>query len=313
MSSTVKKLVNMFVHLNLDRIENALYFSAILAFFFGMFVVAMPFWGHNALYEKMLAGDTSYKGSEAVDVIGGRVDYATTYPGTLFSTVLLGVVIVFFCVFTVLAVLCYPSLWLDYVWSMRFTLMWAAIIMIFLNILKRILLDKVCVVDGEVVHPRLYACLYVILVIYGFALGLLSAISRLVMLLPFMFVKFHVLSTSMLDSSQVAFDGGYASFLSTVRMHFEMSNPIRRSFLGAMAPQAEQLYGEKSPDAPRPQTRTQLTRNRFWTAYMISKNPELQSLRNPRDLPPLKGGSSGASKLQPQSPSSRITLFRASQ
>merc|ERR1719487_1697961 len=104
------------------------------------------------------------------------------------------------------------------------------------------------------------------------------------MMVPFMFIKFHILSTSLLDSDQVGWDGGYGSYLAMLKYHFDNSNPIRSGFLQAIAPDGDRLYGkEPSKDAPETvlQTRKQRTRNRLWVAYMMSKNPELKDEPNP--------------------------------
>jgi len=277
-AALAKRLVQICLTLDLDRIEMFLYTASLLSFAFGVFVVAMPFFGQARVYEQMLKGD-HFKGERCVADLKGRLDYATAFPGILFSTVFLGVIIVFFATLIVLIPFAVPNLSVNLAWSFKITLIWLTVTFLIMTFLKRGVMDRFCLVDGEVVHPRLFACVYVMLIIMNFALGTIAAIVRLVCMLPFLFIKFHILSATMLDGDNVGFDGGYSSFLTMVKHHHDVSNPIRRSFLQAIAPDHARVYGGAPLEVPRPQNATQRTRNRFWVAYMTSKVPELRFQR----------------------------------
>jgi len=278
-ASSVQWGVQLFVTLEIWRIELALYTSALLAFAFAVFVVAMPFVGYTKLYEQMQEGGT-YLGSSSIESIKGRLDYATAYPGTLFSTVIFGAAIVFGVLMIVLTTLAVPSVYMPLLYGLKVSLFWMVFVLLCNLFLKRVVLDRICMKDGEVTHPRLFACVYVMLIITNFAVGALNALSRLAFMIPFAFVKFHILSTSLLGNSQVGYDGGYSSFLAVVKHQHDVSNPIRVSFLQAIAPQGHRLFGEKPLLKPNPQTSKQLTRNRLWLGYMMSKNTELQAQRS---------------------------------
>jgi len=277
-AALAKRLVQICLTLDLDRIEMFLYAAALLSFAFGVFVVAMPFFGQARVYEQMLRGD-HFKGDKSLDHLKGRLDYATAFPGILFSTVFLGVIIVFFVTLVVLTPFAVPSASVNLIWSFKITLVWLTATFLIMTFLKRVVMDRFCLVDGEVVHPRLFACVYIMLIITNFALGTIAAIGRLVFMLPFLFIKFHILSATMLDGDSVGWDGGYSSFLTMVKQHLDVSNPIRRSFLHGIAPDHARVYGEQPLEAPRPQSAMQRTRNRFWVAYMTSKVPELRFQR----------------------------------
>jgi len=276
-----KYLVQIFVDVNIDRIETALYLSALASFVFGVFVVVTPFVGQAQLYKKMQAGDKDYKGARNIDELKGRLDYASAYPGILFSTVLFGVLLIFFTSFAVLTALAVPAIYMPVLTGCKILIIWAVVTLVLLTVLKMLVLDRLCVQNGEIVHPRLFACVYMMLIVVNFSLGSLLALSRLASMFPFLFVKFHILSTTMLDgkSKNIGSDSGYGSYLAMVKHHHDTSNPLRHSFLQAIAPQADKLYGEEPCDVPRPQSIAQRTRNRFWVAYMMSQSPELRSLR----------------------------------
>lgn len=270
--------MQIFVSVNIDRIENALYISALASFAFGVFVVMMPFVGAKQLYQKMQEGG-KYKGRAEISEIKGRLDYTTAYPGMLFSTVLIGVVIVFFTIFTVLTILAIPKIYVPLIHGFKIAIIWTVIILLLGQILKRLVMDKYCITDGEVTHPRLFSCIYVMLIVMNFALGSLFALTRIAVMMPFLFVKFHILSKTLIDGDNVSFDGGYTSFLAMVKHHHDVTNPIRRTFLQAIAPKGERLYGEKPSEEGGQQSKAQRTRNRFWVGYILSQAPQLQSLR----------------------------------
>jgi len=275
----IEKIVQVLVTLNIDRIEAGLYVAALASFWFGVFIVAMPLLGYSEIYEKLQKGDITFKGSSSMEYLKGRLDWAALFPGLLMSTVVIGVMLIFFALFAIFTFLAIPSLYLPLLWQSRLVIFWLIVTVSIMSLLKYVVLDRICVVDGEAVYPRLFSFVYVLLIILNFAVGMVSAISRLVLMLPFMFVKFHVLSATMLDDENVSWDGGYAAYLSAVKHDHDVSNPIRHGFLQAIAPECNSLFGEKPLEEPRPQSKMQRTRNRFWTSYMISKAPQLRFMR----------------------------------
>merc|ERR1719163_801900 len=204
----------------------------------------------------------------------GRLDYATAFPGILFSTVLLGVVVVFLVLFVVLTVLSVPAFYTKVLWGFKVTIVWLVLSYLVMQLLTRLVLDKLCLKDGEVTT---------------FAAGACLALSRLVMM-PFMFVRFHNLSTTMLREEFCCFDGGFAAFLSLVRHNHEVQNPIRCSFLAAIAPESSRLHGQPPLETPRPQTVRQRVRNRLWVGLLMHHAPQLsasrkRALAEARELP----------------------------
>jgi len=84
----------------------------------------------------------------------------------------------------------------------------------------------------------------------------------------------------MLNEGDVSWDSGYGSFLSLVRQNYEVSNPIRRSFLQAIAPAAAGLRGPApSKDVDEIRARRLRVRNRFRLATLLHNSPSLQAGR----------------------------------
>lgn len=279
MPETSANLIQFWITLNIDRIEAALYTAALLSFAFGIYVVAAPFFAYVPMYEKMQAGDKTYKGASLREDLKGRLDWATAYPGTLFSTTMAGAIILFFVIFIVLTVLSIPAIYMPIIKAFWICLFWLSAGAGFLFFLKRVVMDMVCMSDGEVVYPRTFSCIYVIFIVTNFAVGALLTVIRFVFMIPNLYVKYHNLSQCMLGDAYVDWDGGYSAFICMVIHDHDVSNPIRQGFLQAIAPQAHRLYGKKPLEEPRPQTVRQRTRNRLWTAYMTSVHPQIRPLR----------------------------------
>merc|ERR1712183_1020744 len=97
--------------------------------------------------------------------------------------------------------------------------------------------------DGEVVHPRIFSGVVVTLSIVNFALGAIASVTRFALVLPFAFLKFHLLDESLLDEDFVQFDFGVMTYLTCVMHNYEKLNPVRRGFLRVLMPDAHRLYG----------------------------------------------------------------------
>jgi len=281
LSSLAAWLVNEFIALNLDKVELELYIAACMALWFGIWVVRRPFIGHNDLFERMQRGDKNYKGNTQMGDVESRTDFATFFPGLVFSTVLFGMAIVFVTIFSVLVVLTSESFY-KWLWGFRALFAWIlATTLIQLVILRRLVLDSLCIDNGDIVRPRMYACVYTIFVVMNFALGALAAISRVIFMLPFLFLQLSSLSSCVLEEDDVLWDIGYTSYLTMTRSDYRSSNPLAAAFIQVISPNAHRLFGPKrledgkaadhghlalSPEAAMPASRQHWNklRKNFW-------------------------------------------------
>merc|ERR1719321_1504241 len=111
-------------HFDLNRMEAYLYIAALSAFGFGLYIVARPFWGFRTIYESMQSGKKRrWKGHTHLEEFEKRVDFATFFPGIVFSTVLSGMAGIFLLVFLVLIVLTTPEFY-TFLWILRKMLVW---------------------------------------------------------------------------------------------------------------------------------------------------------------------------------------------
>jgi hypothetical protein len=275
--------VSWMTHYNLDRMEAYLYVSALFAFGFGLVVVARPFFGYRKIFENMQSGKKlKFKGHTHLDEFEKRVDFATFFPGIVFSSVLSGMAIIFILVFIILNVLTMREFY-TFLWSMRKHLVWlGATVLIQLLIMRRVVLDYFCLKDGDIIRPRLFSCVYVMFVIINFALGALASLFRIICMLPFMFIQLHTLDDCILREEFVGFDIGYTSFLTLTRVDYRLANPVHRSFISAVMPEAHRLYGRESSEESRftpEETKKKKFRNKMWLALTLNANPSLQAER----------------------------------
>lgn len=282
-SSMFDGAVSWMVHYDLNRMEAFLYISALVAFSFGIFVIVRPFFGFRRIFENMQSGKTMrFKGNTQIAEFEKRADFPTFFPGIVFSTVLSGMAVIFILVFLILNIITSADFY-RFIWSLRKMLVWlGATVIIQLVIMRRLVLDYLCIKDGDIVRPRLFACVYAMFVIINFALGALASIARILCMLPFVFIQIHTLDDTVLREEFVGFDIGYTSFLTLTRMDYRLANPVHRSFIADIAPQASRRYGPKPSEKSRfehQEAKRKTIRNKFWLALTLNRNPGLQALR----------------------------------
>jgi len=192
------------------------------------------------------------------------LDYAAAFPGILFSTVLIGMITIFIPVFAICTVLSTRTFYTQ-LWGYRAVLIGLFMPILMSQILKRLVLDRWCVEDGEISRPRLFALIYMVLVVINFASGLLVAVSRLAFMLPFLFLKFYHLDETALSEGAVIWDAGYSAFLSLVINNYREMNPIRRGFISKLAPEMHRLHGQTPSETPQRSSR------RLWRKTPLSR------------------------------------------
>lgn len=277
--------VRFFADMNLPRIEYCLYFSVILATAIALHSVVTTFTGYTRIFVECQSGNYDFQGHVGFKDYLHRPDSATFFPGMLFSTCLLMFVIWFLVIFVILSLGTSFHFMINVVgkWCGAFAIGIFCNWIIQLVVLRRLLMSWFCMQDGEIVRPRFFAALQVILSISNFALGITGAFARLI-ILPFMLFRFGRLDVTLVEEKRKNLDPGFKAFLTTVALTYEKLNPIRRTFIGELMTTASHLYGpkpecERNPDTHSAHCRRLLVRNRWWLAAIMSQNPGLKKYR----------------------------------
>jgi len=148
--------------------------------------------------------------------------------------------------------------------------------------LRRVVCNTWLSTEGSARRPRALSDFTFCLCVYYVFTGILAALTRIVMFVPFMFVAFCRLDRSMFPEGWQHWDTPHRAFQSTVQHHTRTTNPIAWVF-------AEQLFeanrtfraravGDPATStAPPPAARR--ARNRWQVARTLIANPKLQQLR----------------------------------
>lgn len=292
MASQVSRMVTAAIQylagINLNRIEVCLYVAAACSMVFGIWTVLTTFRGYNRIFHAARRGDYSFQGHQDFKYCTYRPDYATYFPGIVFSTVLIGMALMFISLFLLFCLATSWNFWLGCWDFFASYIVWITITFIITQIIKIFLLDWWCVEDGEIVRPGTFACFWVMLTVVNFALGLLASVSRFALLLPFAILRFQRLDLTLLDEEFALFDAGFCSFITVVSLAYEQTNPTRISFLRALMPQQSRLYGpaekgeavlEKAAYQDGARRYSRPLRNRLWLGVLLSRNPSLAKYR----------------------------------
>merc|ERR1719159_735301 len=111
-------MIALLLGVSIVKLRCILYVSVTAAMIFALFVIAQPFIGHVRTYEQMQRGDHSYPGGSKYNrnQMRGKYGMSGYFPGTFFSTILSGMVVVFFLLFSILVVVSQKFFWTT-LWS----------------------------------------------------------------------------------------------------------------------------------------------------------------------------------------------------
>eukprot|EP00747_Dinoflagellata_sp_TGD_P104322 gnl/TRDRNA2_/TRDRNA2_169221_c1_seq2.p1 gnl/TRDRNA2_/TRDRNA2_169221_c1~~gnl/TRDRNA2_/TRDRNA2_169221_c1_seq2.p1 ORF type:complete len:1050 (-),score=167.48 gnl/TRDRNA2_/TRDRNA2_169221_c1_seq2:50-3199(-) len=260
------------------RYRLILYFAVIISIGFSCRTVIFPFIGYRHLADKMLRGTYPYQGGKLEEMVKSRPDYATIFPGMYFATILMGHLVTFIFVFGIMVLFTSPKFW-GFIFVYRYYFIFFGTSAALQFGVRLILLNRYCMVDGRVGNPRLFACIWFMTTSASFILGPLNALSRLVLMAPASFLKFHCLDKCILSEEHMHFDAGHASFLVAVRLSYESMNPIGETFLSSLIPQLHRLRGVVTAGCSPDQKTWKRVRNRWQLAIWLHRVPALQSFR----------------------------------
>lgn len=275
------------------------------------------FRGYHWMFVQMQAGCHQYPGNsngKLQNQLRNQYGNSTLFLGMLMSTVVCGWFLAFTLLFITLSVLMFAVLWIK-LWELKVFLLFLVFTKMLITVLRSVVIDLLLNERGNITWPISFSCVWVILMILNFAIGLLASVCRFFMLTPAMLYRFNTLDDTMVPEWAVGFDPGYYCLLCLTYTSYEKMNPICRSFISSVSSTAHRLYGpsfktaaevcnwdseesgssshsaseDKIQPAPtgvikRAQGR-RLVRNRFWLALLLEKNPSLQPHRHRHGKP----------------------------
>eukprot|EP00747_Dinoflagellata_sp_TGD_P035075 gnl/TRDRNA2_/TRDRNA2_137635_c1_seq1.p1 gnl/TRDRNA2_/TRDRNA2_137635_c1~~gnl/TRDRNA2_/TRDRNA2_137635_c1_seq1.p1 ORF type:complete len:820 (-),score=119.40 gnl/TRDRNA2_/TRDRNA2_137635_c1_seq1:58-2466(-) len=261
------------------RFRAILHFSALLSFLFAFWCVAKPFLGYLKAFDQMQSGNLNIKGTMLETLVRKRTDYATLFPGTFFSTALLGYVVVLVMSLFFLVTITSSTFW-SWIISLKFFFVFfAASLILHFGFLRMFLMNWYCQYGGEIVAPRVFSCIWFVMTAVNFVLGGLLSLWRLIFLFPAVFVKFHALDETLLNQDLSGLDIGFASFFVVTRLNYELNNPIREACISSLMPNVHMMRGIQYKATPPSEARRKIVRNRWRLAVWLHNYKSLRQLR----------------------------------
>lgn len=261
------------------------------------------------MFESMQAGSHEYPGNEdkmLTKELRNQFGNSTLFLGLLMSTMVCGWLLAFSLIFVILSVLMLAKLYIT-LWQLRVFLLFLILTKLIIIVLRSVVIDKVLNEDGYVTWPITFSCVYVILMILNFAIGLLASVFRFILLAPALLYRFNTLDDTMVPEFMVSSDPGYYCLLCLTYTSYESMNPICRAFVTSLNKTAHRLYGPSfktaeevrnwdddetsrrtsSESAVEPASeevikrahRRRVMRNKLWLAILMEQNPSLQPHR----------------------------------
>merc|ERR550537_517967 len=136
------------------------------------------------------------------------------------STMVCGWLLVFSLIFIVLSVLMFAELWIK-LWQLRVFLLFLIGTKLIITLLRSVVIDKLLNEQGFITWPICFACVWVVLMILNFAIGLLASVCRFFILIPAILYRFNTLDDTMVPDPLVNIDPGYFSLLSLTYTSYE--------------------------------------------------------------------------------------------
>merc|ERR1719375_526691 len=109
-----------------------------------------------------------------------------------------GWVMSFFSMFIPLSMLMFTELYTT-LWTYRTWIVLFAVTKLILIVLRSLVADVVLNTNGEVTWPITFSCVWVVLIVINFAIGILASICRFFLLLPAVIYRFNSLDQTMLS------------------------------------------------------------------------------------------------------------------
>eukprot|EP00746_Dinoflagellata_sp_MGD_P150838 gnl/MRDRNA2_/MRDRNA2_82612_c0_seq1.p1 gnl/MRDRNA2_/MRDRNA2_82612_c0~~gnl/MRDRNA2_/MRDRNA2_82612_c0_seq1.p1 ORF type:complete len:1005 (+),score=173.82 gnl/MRDRNA2_/MRDRNA2_82612_c0_seq1:125-3016(+) len=300
---------NILMSIPVGRLKVCILVSGVVAFAFSIYVLYTVFRGYHWMFVQMQKGDHEYPGNDSKTLpkeLRNQYGNSTLFLGMLMSTMVCGWVFVFGLLFSVLSVLMFAELWVK-LWQLKVFLLFLIGTKLIITLLRSVVIDKLLNDQGFITWPICFACVWVVLMILNFAIGLFASVCRFFILIPAILYRFNTLDDTMVPGVLVSIDPGYFSLLSVTYTSYEQMNPICRSFITSLSKTAHRLYApvfmtsaevrnwdeqqslpSTSPDntveAAPPEIikrshQRRVMRNKLWLALLLQKNPSLRFYR----------------------------------
>lgn len=296
--------------LPVSRIRCCIYLSAVMASFFACSIVLSAFRGYNRLFDQMATGKHTYRGH--TQELRDQYSTATYFLGILMSTVVMGWLLCYWLLLPIFSVLMFADIYVA-LWEYRTFLLVLIISKLVLVVLRSVVCDMWMTKDGEISKPVGFACVWVVLVVFSFALGILASVFRLILIAPVMIYRYNTLDDTMVSESFCSMDTGYFSLLTLTYTTYEKMNPIRQAFISALCGSAHRQFGptyltehevtgkggngEATAEMITAAARRKILRNRWWLYVHLERHKPLRDMRRwtlPPEIADEKGGQAAA-------------------
>jgi len=266
------------------------YWANVIACCFAFLVIKMAMVSYDSLVASFRSGKKTFYGAAIETAKMHHHEAAvTTFPAIIaFSIVLSWIMGFLICSGTGMATTML-LIYRETVWTFVAPYFWyyfTYLAVFFL--LREVLLNRVLVNQstGEIVYPRFFAFVWVVLMVYNFVLGLTIAIFRVLVMLVYTCVCICFVHFSIFPERLMAFDPGYYSLHVTAYTGYARENPIKKAFISLLVPQVNQKYVREDADSddepdPKcdPKVRKMKAKARFNLALTLWRNPELKQQR----------------------------------
>jgi len=308
----VSKVDRVLAIVPVERLKKCALIAGVLAFGFVLYILHTAFRGYRWMFVEMQTGRHQYPGctgkegqktdKEFQKELRSQYGNSTLFLGLLMSSMVCGWLMAFGLVFVSLSLLMFTELWIQ-LWELRVFLLFLVVTKLVLIALRSVVIDAVLNDDGYITWPMTFSCVWVVLMILNFAIGLLASVCRFILLAPAMLYRFNTLDDTMVPEFLVKYDPGYYCLLSLTYTSYEQMNPICRSFITSVSSTVHRLHGptfktsaevcnwesehHTSEDTVEPASaevieraqRRKLIRNKWWLAVLVAHNPSLKPHR----------------------------------
>lgn len=247
---------------------------------------------HEKLTQRIQMGDHSYCGGTHRKRLRNSFAASTSFPGLFIATVVINYFVAAFLLFVCMVLLITPPLLLavprtrHLVYEGLLVLRYPILAGFAKLVLKRLVVDRLLVSQGQPVYPGLFAPLWLSLLLINFVQAPFLAGSRWALLVIRGTISSTFIHVCAFSESCMFFDPGYQAFISMTFTQSTRRNLVRTCFISAIMPQAQRVRSQCPPQGPDMETREAKerkrrlrVRNKLWVAVTLRNNPSLRQER----------------------------------
>eukprot|EP00929_Paragymnodinium_shiwhaense_P098345 TRINITY_DN5982_c0_g1_i2.p1 TRINITY_DN5982_c0_g1~~TRINITY_DN5982_c0_g1_i2.p1 ORF type:complete len:1689 (+),score=319.22 TRINITY_DN5982_c0_g1_i2:63-5129(+) len=204
---------------------------------FALYMMSRAFSKYHQLFKAMQAGQHTFDGASARDTLRSSFSQTTVLPGMIAGTSIIGWIIattVSFIVLIVVVLLVVPAVGTIIYEEFRVKFLYIGIVFASKYLIQYMFLDGSLVEGGDVVHPRLFAPVYFVLIFIGYITGGINAVCRTVLVSLTSVVSCCFVDFTVMPEELTALDSAYWGLLSLAYTQHEAQNPIKRAFISCL-------------------------------------------------------------------------------